>query len=222
MHPSVLGISASPQQGGKVDSLVEEVLSAARLPGEMVRLHTLDLRPCKACHACRSTNVCTLDDDWGLLSAKVREATALVLGGWAFAGMIDASTKLLMERFWSLRHHHQLARGKVGVAVVVGANPELAGTLADGLLQFMRNNGMHALGRVTAAGANPCLGCDDALEACEFSGVVTQYGLLERPGKSMYHPLEMQLASRQAARVLGQRIGHKVRHLAARGGEAVR
>jgi multimeric flavodoxin WrbA len=222
MNPKVLGISASPQQGGKVDSLVQEVLSATRLPQELVRLHTLEIRPCKACNACRAENVCTLEDDWGDLSEKILEASALVLGGWAFAGMIDASTKLLMERFWSLRHHRQLTRSKVGVAVVVGANPELAGTLADALLQFMRNNGMTALGRVTAAGANPCLGCDDALEACEYSGVVTQYGLLQRPGVSMYNPLEHQLASLKAARVLGQRVGHKVQHLMARrGGEAI-
>jgi len=221
MTAKVLGISASPQPGGKVDTLVQEVLSATRLPHEMVRLHTLEIRPCKACNACRADNVCTLEDDWGSLSEKICDASALVLGGWGFAGMIDASTKLLMERFWSLRHHRQLARGKVGAAVVVGANPDLAGTLADALLQFMRNNGMNALGRVTAAGANPCLGCEDALRDCEYSGVVTQYGLLERPGQSMYNPLEFQLASLKAARVLGQRIGHKVQHLAARHAEAI-
>ena len=221
MTAKVLGISASPQQGGKVDTLVQEVLSATRLPHEMVRLHTLEIRPCKACNACRADNVCTLEDDWGSLSEKICDASALVLGGWGFAGMIDASTKLLMERFWSLRHHRQLARGKVGAAVVVGANPELAATLADSLLQFMRNNGMNAVGRVTAAGANPCLGCEDALQECEYSGVVAQYGLLERPGQSMYNPLEFQLASLKAARVLGQRIGHKVQHLVARHAEAV-
>ena len=216
MAPSVLGISGSPQAGGKVDRLVQETLSATRLPHELVRLHDLALRPCRACNACRTQNVCTRDDDWRSLSEKIHGASALVLGGWAFMGMIDACTKLLMERCWSLRHHHQFMRGKVGVAVVVGANPELAGTLADALLRFMRNNGIHALGRVTAAGANPCLGCADALATCEYSGVVTHYGLLERPGRSMYNPLETQLGSLKAARVLGQRIGHKVQHLRTR------
>ena len=221
MHPTVLGISASPQAEGKVERLVQEMLSATGLPHDLVRLHTLELRPCKACHACRAENVCVLADDWAELSQKICASSALVLGGWGFMGMIDASTKLLMERFWSLRHHRQLARGKVGGVVVVGANPDLAGTLADALLQFMRNNGMHALGCVTAAGANPCLGCEDALHDCEYSGVVTQYGLLERPGRSMYNPLECQLASLKMARILGQRIGHKVQHLKARHAEAV-
>jgi multimeric flavodoxin WrbA len=218
MHLKVLGISASPQRGGKVDTLVQEILSATRLPHELVRLHALALRPCRACHACRTENVCTVDDDWNELSRKIRDAQALVIGGWALAGMLDSATKILMERFWSLRHHVQLARGKLGAAVVVGANPELAGTLADALLQFMRNNGMNPLGRVTAAGANPCLGCEDALQECEYSGVVTQYGLLERVGASMYNPIEHQLAALKSARILGQRIGHKARHLLARHG----
>ena len=217
MNARVLGISASPQKGGKVDTLVQEILSATRLPHELVRLHSLELRPCKACNGCRADNVCTIEDGWKGLSEKILEANALVIGGWAFSGMLDSSTKILMERFWSLRHHHQLARGKVGAAVVVGANPELAGTLADALLQFMRNNGMSALGRVTAAGANPCLGCEDSLEDCEYSGVVAQCGLLERSGLSMYNPVEYQLAALKSARILGQRVGHKAKHMMARG-----
>jgi multimeric flavodoxin WrbA len=217
MKPKVLGISASPQKGGKVDSLVQEVLSATRLPHELVRLHDLDIRPCKACHGCRTNNVCVIEDDWQKLGDRILEATAVVIGGWAFSGMSDATTKILMERFWSLRHHRQLARGKVGAAVVVGANPELAGTLADALLQFMRNNGMTALGCVTAAGANPCLGCKDSLRDCEYSRVVAQYGLLERVGLSMYNPIEYQLAALKSARILGQRVGHKAQHVVARG-----
>jgi hypothetical protein len=58
------------------------------------------------------------------------------------------------------------------------------------------------------------------LEACEYSGVVAQYGLLERAGLSMYNPVEHQLAALKSARVLGQRIGHKAQHMVARGRSA--
>jgi len=101
--------------------------------------------------------------------------------------------------------------------VVVGNNGELSENLADALLQFMRNNGMNPLGRVTAAGANPCLGCPDSLSSCEFSAVVAGYGRLERIGKSMYNPIENQIGALKSARILGQRLGHKVEHLIARG-----
>ena len=100
---------------------------------------------------------------------------------------------------------------------MVGNNAELAGSLADALLQFMRNNGMNALARVTAAGANPCLGCPDSLEACEYSNVVAAHGMLERIGKGMYNPIENQLSVLKSARILGERMGHKVGHMMARG-----
>ena len=113
MKGRVLGISASPHKGGKVETLVQEILSASRLPHELVRLHEIHVGPCKACNSCRADNMCILEDDWGALAQKIRSADAVVLGSWAFSGMIDSATKALMERFWSLRHHRQLTRGKV-------------------------------------------------------------------------------------------------------------
>lgn len=217
MKAKILGISASPQKGGKVETLVQEILSASRLPYEMVRLHELTIKPCKACNGCRSNNLCILDDDWSELRGKILDSSALVIGSWAFSGMIDSATKAMMERFWSFRHHHQLTRGKLGAAVVVGSNAELAVNLAEALLQFMRNNGMNPLGRVTAAGANPCLGCQDSLDTCEYSGVVANYGLLERIGTGLYNPIENQWGALKSARILGQRVEHKLQRLQARG-----
>jgi multimeric flavodoxin WrbA len=217
MMPSVIGISASPQSGGKVEMLVNEILSATGLTSELVRLHDITVKPCIACNGCRVDNVCVLDDDWNMLRQKILGSAAVVIGGWAFSGMIDSATKALMERFWSFRHHHQLTRGRVGAAVVVGSNNELTGKLSDMLLTFMRNNGMAALGGVTAAGANPCLGCEDSLDACEYSALVAQYGCIARKGTSMYNPIENQLKALKNARILGQRIAHKVNFLKVRG-----
>ena len=217
MNSAILGISASPQKGGKVEVLLREVLSASRLPSELVRLHELTVGPCKACKGCRTDNVCVVDDDWGQLQHRILESSALVMGGWAFSGMIDSATKALMERFWSFRHRRQLTRGKVGAVVVVGSNTNLAGDLGDALMQFMRNYGINPLGCVTAAGANPCLGCEDSLSDCEYSGIVAQYGRLERIGIGMYNPIEHQLGALKAARILGQRLGHKVKCMVDRG-----
>ena len=99
MKPAVIGISGSPRKGGKVETLIKEILSASRLPSEMVRLHEITVGPCKACNACREDNSCVLDDDWGMLQKKILESAAVVIGGWAFSGMIDSATKALMERF---------------------------------------------------------------------------------------------------------------------------
>jgi multimeric flavodoxin WrbA len=158
-----------------------------------------------------------VDDDWDTLRQKILNSAAVVIGGWAISGMIDSATKALMERFWSFRHYHQLTRGKVGAVAVAGADPELADNLTEMLLTFMKNNGMAALGGVTAAGSNPCLGCEGSLEACEYSAVVAQYGLLERMGLGMYNPIENQLKALKKARILGQRMGHKVKFMKDRG-----
>ena len=200
-----------------METILAEILRSSRLSADLVRLHEIRVGPCRACNGCRRENKCILEDDWAELQKKIISAHAVIIGGWAFSGMIDSATKALMERFWSFRHHRQLTRGKIGAAVVVGNNTELAGNLADALLQFMRNNGMNALGRVTAAGANPCLGCPDSLEACEYSNVVAGYGMLERIGKGMYNPIENQLTVLKSARILGERMGHKVEHMMARG-----
>ncbi len=217
MPGKILGISASPQKGGKVETILQEVLHSSRLASELVRLHEIRIGPCKACNGCRRDNACVVKDDWPELQKKIIASNAVVIGGWAFSGMMDSATKALMERFWSFRHHRQLTRGKIGGAVVVGNNLDLAGNLAEALLQFMRNNGMNPLGRVTAAGANPCLGCPDSLETCEYSNVVAAYGMLEQIGKSMYNPIENQLGVLKSARTLGERLGHKVEHMMARG-----
>jgi len=61
------------------------------------------------------------------------------------------------------------------------------------------------------------LGCSDSLETCEYSNVVGAYGLLEWIGKGAYNPIENQLAVLKSARILGERVGHKVEHMMARG-----
>jgi len=216
MEPMILGISASPQKEGKVETLLKEILTSSRLSWKMARLHELTIRPCKACGGCRQDNVCVIDDDWEGLRQQILECSAIVIGGWVFSGMIDSATKALMERFWSFRHHHLLTRGRVGAAVVVGSNTGQAAGLGDALLQFMRNYGLAPLGHVIAAGANPCISCPDSLSDCEYSAVVAQYGLLETKGIGMYNPIEHQLRALKNARILGQRLGHKVKYLSNR------
>ncbi len=100
MKARILGISASPQKGGKVETLVQEILSASRLPHELVRLHELNIKPCKACNGCRRENLCIIEDDWSELRNKIVDASALVIGGWAFSGIHPGFQRSL----WAQRH----------------------------------------------------------------------------------------------------------------------
>ena len=54
MPGKILGISASPQKGGKVETILQEILRSSRLAPELVRLHEIRVGPCRACNGCRT------------------------------------------------------------------------------------------------------------------------------------------------------------------------
>jgi multimeric flavodoxin WrbA len=154
----VLGVSGSPIADGNTDRLVRRVLADTGLKTEFVKLWDLDLHPCKACLACAKTNVCTgFDDDWALLARKVVHADAFVVGGWMPFGILDAATKMFLERTYCLRHSVLLNAGKVGVAVITGTvDPHPA---ADDILSYFHDEGITPLGKVVASGVDPCWSC---------------------------------------------------------------
>ena len=121
MTAQIIGVSGSPMDGGATDRVVGRIMEAAGLESELVRLWDIDVQPCKACLACAGSNICTgFDDDWLPLAVKLVRADALVVGGWAPFNILDARTKTLVERAFSLRHSILLNAGTVGVAVVTG------------------------------------------------------------------------------------------------------
>jgi hypothetical protein len=183
MTAQVLGISGSPIAGGATDRAVRLVLDATGLQTEFVRLWDLELQPCKACLACASSNVCTgFVDDWLPLATKIVRCDALVLGGWAPFNILDARTKIVPERMFSLRHSMLLGAGKTGVAVVTGTVDPVP--VADGLLAWFETEGFMPLGKVTPAGTDPCWSCGFG-DACVEGALVPlargEYELFEYP-----------------------------------------
>ncbi|MBN2205396.1 MAG: flavodoxin family protein [Thermoleophilia bacterium] len=183
MTAQVLGISGSPIAGGSTDRIVRLILDATGLECEFVRLWDLDVRPCKACLACAASNVCTsFDDDWLPLATKIVRADALVLGGWAPFNILDARTKTVPERMFSLRHSILLGAGKIGVAVVTGTVDPVP--IADGLLAWFATEGLRPLGRVTPAGTDPCWSCgfgDACVQGAPVPLARGEYDLFEYP-----------------------------------------
>ena len=158
MSSRVLGVSGSPIPDSNTDRVVKTVLRATGLETDFVKLSDLDLHPCKACLACARTNVCSgYEDGWRELSAKVVRADAFVVGGWMPFGILDAHTKMFLERTFCLRHSVLLNAGKVGVAVITGTvDPRPA---ADDVLEYFSSEGVTPLGSVLASGIDPCWSC---------------------------------------------------------------
>ena len=191
MSARILGISGSPIAGGTTDRAVEAVLAASGLEPEFIRLWDLDLHPCRACLACAQTNVCTgFDDDWLGLAGKLVRADAVVLGGWMPFNVIDAATKMVMERAFSLRHSLLLMGDAVGVAVVSGTvDPEPG---ADSLLAYFATEGLEPLGKVVVAGTDPCWSCGLG-EVCVQGGtlpLLSGYQVFKYPHADRLPPLE--------------------------------
>jgi hypothetical protein len=183
MTARALGISGSPIAGGTTDRAVQAVLAATGLDTELVRLWDLEVQPCKACLACAASGVCTgFDDDWLDLAAKIVRADALVIGGWAPFNILDARTKVVPERMFSMRHSVLLGAGKAGVAVVTGTVDPVP--VADGLLAWFATEGLVPLGAVTPAGADPCWTCglgDGCVQGALVPLARGEYDLFEYP-----------------------------------------
>ena len=108
MQPTIIGVSGSPIKNSNTDRLVQAVLKSSGLPSEFIKLSKKNVRPCIAC---AKDNICKVKDDFPELAKKVRNAKAIVVGGYAPYGSIDGFTKSFIERLFSLRHQTGLNRG---------------------------------------------------------------------------------------------------------------
>jgi multimeric flavodoxin WrbA len=101
MALKVLGISASPREGGNTDVLLGEALAGAEAAGarvDRVDLRNLVIAPCVECNACARTGVCCVQDDYQKVFAKMMEADRLVFATPIFFMGVSAQGKLLIDR----------------------------------------------------------------------------------------------------------------------------
>jgi putative NADPH-quinone reductase len=100
----VLGIVGSPRSGGNTDTLVDEILSAARKEGaivEKIMLNELEIAPCQACNACRTTGECMQQDDMNSLWDKLRVSDVWVLGTPVYWWGPSAQLKAFVDRWYA-------------------------------------------------------------------------------------------------------------------------
>jgi multimeric flavodoxin WrbA len=213
MQPQVLGISGSPVKNSNTDRVIQAVLAASGLATEFVKLSEIDVRPCRACLGCKDDNLCKLRDDFPALAQKVRQAGALVIGGYSPYGSMDAYTKAFMERLFSLRHVHGLNQGKLAVAVATGNGRGLPGMdrAVEQIAHAMGREGMEVLGKLQVTGNPKCMTCGHG-ETCALSALPKIWGDDARVRPDRFTRAEDQpvWAEAQAlGRELGARLGGK-------------
>jgi multimeric flavodoxin WrbA len=116
----VLGIVASPRQGGNTEIMVEEVLAVARAGGantEIFLVHDREIKGCDACGACFRTGKCVIKDDMQSLYPMMNGADAIVFGSPVYFHGVTAQAKAIMDRTFCYLFDHGL-KGKVGASVL--------------------------------------------------------------------------------------------------------
>jgi NAD(P)H-dependent FMN reductase len=133
MALKVLGISASPREGGNSDLLLREALAGAEAAGakpESIALRGLSIAPCAECNACARTGLCRIQDDYQAVMAQMLEADRLIFATPVFFMAVSAQAKLLIDRgqcLWSRKYVlkqplYPEPRDRRGLVIAVGGS----------------------------------------------------------------------------------------------------
>ena len=212
MSIEVLGISGSPIENSNTDRLIQAMLDATGLECEFVKLSKINVRPCLACKKCVPDNVCKVNDDFPELAEKIKEAGALIIGAYLPYKQIDAFTKALLERFWSLRHLTNLLGGKLCATVITHLTEDAGESVRQSLAtQLGEMERMELVGQVMVKGNLPCFTCGVGDE-CEMSGIQRRYGQDTRSSDYTYSRAEDQKEVWEEAINIGRLIGQRMRN----------
>ena len=210
MSITVLGISGSPIKNSNTDRLIQAIMNVTGQESEFVKLSSIRVGPCRACKQCVQDNICKVKDDFPDLAEKIKTAKVLIIGGYVPYGQIDAFTKALLERFWSLRHVNNLLRGKLCATVLAGVMPDALENANKSLGAELKDyERMVLVGQLTVKGNIPCLTCGKGDE-CEMSAVKMMHGPDARTSDFEYSQVESQEEVWNEAIRIGRQIGERL------------
>lgn len=209
----VIGVSGSPISNSNTDRAIKTILEGTGGETEFIKLSDYTVVPCNGCLGCRSTNRCVISDDGNTLAEKVKQADALIVGGFTPYSTLDSRTKAFLERLYPLRHNHGYLAGKLGAAVVASCIVDENNTLPPACQMgikaiqfFMMEEGMEFVGDVKIYGNAPCIRCGQT-ETCKMDGIKMIYGADATVGSVGVQLFEKQQEALEAA----ENIAHKIR-----------
>ena len=210
----ILGISGSPVKNSNTDRTIQLILEASGIEYEFIKLRDYKISPCNACLCCVKTNKCIQKDDGNMLCEKVKNADAVVIGGYTPYSTLDSRTKTFLERLYPLRHTHGYMKNKPGIAVIsscVTKPSEIlppAAQMGINAIQFyMMEEGMNFLGSVVIEGNVPCIRCKKE-SICEMTGIKMIYGKDATKESVGIHAIEDQSESLIEAKKLGKELNY--------------
>ncbi|WKY43222.1 flavodoxin family protein [Eubacteriaceae bacterium ES2] len=205
----IVCISGSPIKDSNTDRMLKNIASNSGLEYDFIKLSELTIRPCLACKACVTTNQCVQKDDFQEISALIQESDVVIFGAYTPYGMIDAFSKALLERLWSMRHINSLNNGKFAVTVLTSLNRNSAQQINQEIAMEMVMEGFILLDQLVINGSVPCLSCGFG-EKCNNSFAQLQVGEDGPISASSCLDVENQTVYQRGSK-LGQLIGAYLR-----------
>ncbi len=208
----IIGVSGSPIKNSNTDRTVQAILDATGLNSEFIKLKDYSIAPCNACLNCVDTNECIIKDDGNFLCKKIKEADALVIGGYTPYSTLDSRTKAFIERLYPLRHLKGYIKGKPGVAVISSCVtipretlPPAAQMGVNAIQFYMMEEGMNFLGSIVTEGNVPCIKCKEG-DTCKMTGIKMLYGEDATKSSVGIHSFENQPKNVQEAKRIGKEL----------------
>lgn len=129
----IIGISASARKGKSTHFLLEQCLQEVvatvqnvgrEIETELIDLAALKLNGCVACGKCKKGVLCSQDDDFQPMIAKLAdpELVGLVIATPVYMGCMSSQAKAFMDRTVLFRRNGFMFKNMLGGAIAVGGS----------------------------------------------------------------------------------------------------
>lgn len=138
MSKRVVILSGSPRKNGNSEILCQQFAKGAEEAGhqaELVRVHDLQIGPCRACYGCRTTKVCVQKDDMTALLEKLIAADVIVLATPVYFYTMDGQMKIMIDR--TLPRYTEIADKEFYLIAAAADGKETMERTMDGLCGFL-------------------------------------------------------------------------------------
>ncbi|MCY6370588.1 flavodoxin family protein [Clostridium ganghwense] len=203
----IIGFSGSTVKSGVLEKAMEQVLKSTGHEWELVRLNDINMKYCTGCVGCGTTNRCVLKDDINEILDKILEADAILLGGVARFGKLNALTKVFIERLFPFVHRYMLTKGKIAATVAGGFFHQEV--VKDELSSILQTLGMEDVGSITIDGNASCFKCGYG-ETCNYSAFRAKYGQDAKITDDVFYVFDKDEKAVEKATLLGKKIAEAI------------
>ena len=127
--------NGSPRKDGNTAAILKGVAKNYKDKGAEVDyfdLFAMNFKDCSACMGCKKGDKCIQKDDLSPALDKIMKADAIVIGSPIYISAETATTKALIDRFYSFlapgagpgQYANRMPKGKKGVALFTCGNPQ--------------------------------------------------------------------------------------------------